>query len=116
MGRLSTHVLDVSRGKPAEGVRWTLYKLGEVREKLSSGFTNGDGRTDQFLLDGPEIEIGSYEVIFEVAEYFMREGFNLPSLPFLDYIPIRFSISSQDQNYHVPLLVSPYGYSTYRGS
>ena len=116
MGRLSTHVLDISRGKPADGIRWTLYKLRGGRQKISSGLTNSYGRTDQFLLDDSDIAIGSYELIFEVADYFVREGVDLSSPPFLDYIPVRFNISSQDQNYHVPLLVSPYGYSTYRGS
>lgn len=117
MGRLSTHVLDTSAGKPAEGISWSLYRLNNgTREGIGYGATNGDGRTDAPLLEGDAIHVGAYEIVFEVAEYFRNQGVKLTEPPFLDSVPIRFSIFDADQNYHVPLLVSPFGYSTYRGS
>lgn len=117
MGRLSTHVLDTGAGKPAAGISWTLYKITDgTREQTGCGVTNHDGRTDAPLLDGEAVLAGSYELVFEVAEYFRNQGVELADPPFLDCIPLRFSISDPTQNYHVPLLVSPYSYSTYRGS
>jgi len=117
LGRLSTHVLDTAAGKPAEGVSWALYRMnGDTREELASGITNHDGRTDAPLLEGDAVIVGAYELVFEVADYFQNQGVSLPDPPFLDTIPLRFSIFDVTQNYHVPLLVSPYSYSTYRGS
>jgi 5-hydroxyisourate hydrolase len=112
MGRLSTHVLDTSSGRPGANVRIVLRRDGEV---LVDVRTNGDGRTDKPLLEGAAFHNGSYELIFHMGEYFRAQGTPLANPPFLDVIPLRFSIS-EDAHYHVPLLVSPYGYSTYRGS
>jgi len=117
MGRLSTHVLDTVAGGPAEGVPWALYSIEEnVRSELSSGRTNSDGRTDGALLEGAAVVVGTYELIFKVADYFKALGTNVSEPPFLDEIPLRFTIFDSAQNYHVPLLVSPYSYSTYRGN
>ncbi len=117
MGRLSTHVLDTVSGGPAEGVAWALYRIdGNARVTLGEGRTNADGRTDAPLLEGAATEIGCYELVFHVADYFKGRGTEISNPPFLDEIPLRFSIFDADQNYHVPLLVSPYSYSTYRGS
>jgi len=117
VGRLSTHVLDTSAGKPAQGVHWTLYRLdGDQPGKLDHGSTNADGRTDTALLEGDALKVGAYEIVFQVAAYFQAQGVSLSDPPFLDTVPIRFSIFDDGQNYHVPLLVSPFSYSTYRGS
>jgi 5-hydroxyisourate hydrolase len=112
MGRLSTHVLDTSSGRPGGNVRVVLRRGGEV---LADVRTNADGRTDKPLLEGAALLKGSYELTFHVGEYFRAQGMPLADPPFLDVIPLRFSIA-EDGHYHVPLLVSPYGYSTYRGS
>ena len=112
MGRLSTHVLDTSVGRPAAGVRLVLRRDGEV---LVDTRTNADGRTDKPLLDGAAFRTGAYELTFHVGDYFRARGTPLADPPFLDVIPLRFSIAD-DTDYHVPLLVSPFGYSTYRGS
>jgi 5-hydroxyisourate hydrolase len=112
MGRLSTHVLDASSGRPGAGVRVVLRRGGEP---LTDVRTNADGRTDKPLLEGVAFQKGSYELTFYVGEYFRAQGRPLADPPFLDLIPLRFSIA-EDGHYHVPLLVSPYGYSTYRGS
>ena len=112
MGRLSTHVLDTSFGRPGAGVRIVLRRAGEV---LADVRTNADGRTDKPLLEGTAFQTGTYELTFHMDEYFRAQGAPLADPPFLDVIPLRFSIS-EDAHYHVPLLVSPYGYSTYRGS
>ncbi|MFA9557795.1 hydroxyisourate hydrolase [Evansella sp. AB-rgal1] len=112
LGTLTTHVLDTSIGKPAEHVFITLYKLPEKR-KLRECYTNNDGRIDQPLLEGESLVKGTYELHFHVGEYFQKK---LESeCTFLDVVPVRFVIS-KDENYHVPLLISPGGYSTYRGS
>lgn len=117
LGRLSTHVLNTAAGKPADGVPWALYRInGDTREGLASGVTNHDGRTDPPLLEGDAVVAGTYELVFEVADYFQNQGVVLSDPPFLNAIPLRFSIFDAAQNYHVPLLVSPYSYSTYRGS
>jgi len=117
LGRLSTHVLDTGAGLPAAGVCWTLYRIdGGRRDRLCGGVTNQDGRTDAPLLAGSSVATGTYELLFEVGEYFKARGVTLTDPPFLDLVPVRFAISDSSQNYHVPLLVSPYGYSTYRGS
>jgi 5-hydroxyisourate hydrolase len=114
MGRLTTHVLDTSRGKPAAGVRVVLRREGEAA-MLAEAVTNAEGRTDKPLLDGAAFSSGRYLLEFHVADYFRARGAALADPPFLDVIPLRFAIA-EDAHYHVPLLVSPYGYSTYRGS
>ena len=117
MARLSTHVLDTSRGTPAAGIQVELHLLGAGdRSLVATGVTNGDGRTDAQLLAGDRIAPGRYELRFHAGTYFQRLGVPLTDPPFLDVIVIRFGVSDPDGNYHVPLLLSPYGYSTYRGS
>ena len=116
-GRLTTHVLDTAGGRPAAGIRIELYRLaGAARAPLSSHATNADGRCDAPLLQGADFAAGTYELVFHVAEYFRKAGVVLPEPPFLDVVPLRFGIAEAGQHYHVPLLISPYGYSTYRGS
>ncbi len=118
MAKLSTHVLDTAHGKPAAAMRLELYRVkgsGEL-ELLKRTTTNLDGRTDEPLLSEADMQIGTYEIQFHVAEYFDSQGAYLAKPPFLDLIPIRFSIADESANYHVPLLVSPWSYSTYRGS
>ena len=112
MGRLTTHVLDTSIGRPAAGVRVVLRRDGEV---VAEGATNADGRMDKPLLDGTAFRPGRYELTFHAGDYFRARGIALADPPFLDVIPLHFGIA-EDTHYHVPLLVSPYGYSTYRGS
>ncbi len=112
MGRLSTHVLDTSTGRPGAGVRVVLRRGDVVLEDTR---TNADGRTDKPLLEGAAFRTGSYELTFHVGDYFRDRGVPLAEPPFLDLVPLRFSIA-EDTHYHVPLLVSPFGYSTYRGS
>ena len=117
MGRLTTHVLDTSAGRPAGNIRIDLYRLGgDGREKLCQALTNGDGRCDEPLLAGDTLRIGEYEAVFHVGAYFSAMGVASAEPRFLDVVPIRFGISSTGENYHVPLLISPHGYSTYRGS
>lgn len=116
-GRLSTHVLDTARGKPAAGVRIALYRLsGDRRDKLKEVVTNHDGRTDQPMLVGEELTAGSYELVFFAGDYLRASGQAGEGTLFLDQIPIRFGIPDAGQHYHVPLLISPFAYSTYRGS
>ncbi|MBP2234470.1 5-hydroxyisourate hydrolase [Sinorhizobium kostiense] len=113
-GRLTTHVLDTASGKPAANMRIDLYRLdGEWREHVASIRTNDDGRCDQPLLSGDAMEGGIYELRFHAGEYM---GLDRDTGPFLDLIPIRFGIADRTAHYHVPLLLSPFGYSTYRGS
>jgi 5-hydroxyisourate hydrolase len=117
MGRLTTHVLDTARGCPAEGVGIELYRLsGGNREKLTSVVTNDDGRVDGPILGDEDFAVGTYELVFMAGNYLKSSGAPLTDPAFLDQIPIRFGISDGDAHYHVPLLLSPYGYSTYRGS
>lgn len=114
-GRLTTHVLDTTHGRPAAGVRVELLRLqGEQSERLVSIQTNSDGRTDEPLLAGEHFKLGTYELVFHVGQYFQRLNTRTES-PFLDVVPVRFSLA-EIKHYHVPLLVSPFGYSTYRGS
>jgi 5-hydroxyisourate hydrolase len=117
MARLSTHVLDTSRGKPAQNLIIDLhfYSNGE-RRHVRSAVTNADGRTSEPLLSGDRLETGVYELTFHAADYFRGAGVQLPNPPFLDEVVIRFGLADRAGNYHVPLLLSPYGYSTYRGS
>ena len=116
-GRLSTHVLDNVSGKPAMGVAVSLYEIGaSARALLKQASTNADGRTDEPLIAGAPLRIGTYELHFAVSDYFSAKGIAQADLPFLDMVPIRFSISEPEGHYHVPLLVTPWAYSTYRGS
>lgn len=116
-GYLTTHVLDTSTGKPAAGVAITLFRLsGTDREKLAEAVTNADGRTDAPILGRDAFAPGSYELIFEAGRYFDAQDVPAEAPRFLDSVPIRFGISEADSHYHVPLLLSPFGYSTYRGS
>jgi 5-hydroxyisourate hydrolase len=107
MARISTHVLDIARGVPAAGITVELYSVDHL---IQSAITNSDGRTDPPLLIGDRIAAGSYELIFHV------EGYLNTRTPFFDRITIRFTVSDEHGNYHVPLLLAPNGYSTYRGS
>jgi 5-hydroxyisourate hydrolase len=117
MGRLSTHVLDTARGKPAAGVGITLYHLaGDMRRMLKQTVTNADGRTDGPLLEGGDLQPGQYELVFAAGDYLRASGQAGAGVLFLDDIPIRFGVPDAGQHYHVPLLLSPFGYSTYRGS
>ena len=117
MGRLTTHILDTANGMPAAGVRIELLSVrGDSLTTLSSASTNDDGRCDGPVLEGADFVAGVYELRFHVGDYFRARNDNIPSPAFLDVVPIRFGISSPDEHYHVPLLISPYGYSTYRGS
>jgi 5-hydroxyisourate hydrolase len=115
MGRLTTHVLDTALGKPAAGLRIELFRDGESRP-VKSLLTNADGRADGPILEGDGLVTGTYELRFHAGEYLRRTGQNQPEPLFLDVIPIRFGIADAGQHYHVPLLLSPFGYSTYRGS
>ena len=115
-GRLTTHVLDTASGRPGAGMTVDLYRLSpEGRTHLKRVQTNSDGRSDEPLLAGAEFAAGRYELVFAAGDYLRRQGTDLPSPAFLDDIPIRFGLA-EPKHYHVPLLVSPYGYSTYRGS
>jgi 5-hydroxyisourate hydrolase len=115
-GRLTTHVLDTATGRPAAGLAIELYRLdGEGRTHLKSVTTNADGRCDAPLLEGEAFRAGQYELVFKAGDYLRGNGVSLPDPAFLDEVPIRFGMAEQ-AHYHVPLLISPYGYSTYRGS
>jgi 5-hydroxyisourate hydrolase len=117
MGKLSTHVLDTAHGKPGAGVAIELYRLeGSHRRLLKRDITNADGRCNHPLLEGLELEQGNYELVFAAGDYFALQGVALPTPRFLDRISIAFGVADSAQNYHVPLLVSPFAYSTYRGS
>ncbi len=115
-GGLTTHVLDTASGRPAAGMNLELFVLeGEERRRIRSLATNADGRTDGLLLPPEEFAAGLYELVFDVAGYFAGYT-DLPDPPFLGSVPIRFGIADPEVHYHVPLLVSPWSYSTYRGS
>ena len=114
MGRLTTHVLDTAHGIPARGMRVELH--AGSGERLADLSTNDDGRANAPLLEGAALRAGRYTLIFHVAEYFRTAGVVLPDPPFLDVVRIDFGIADAGQHYHVPLLVSPWSYSTYRGS
>jgi 5-hydroxyisourate hydrolase len=117
MGYLTTHVLDTARGCPAEGLRITLARV-EVggRETLAEMLTNTDGRTPGPILPEGRFAVGSYELVFHAGDYLRATGQAGAAPLFLDEVPIRFGISDATAHYHVPLLLSPFGYSTYRGS
>ncbi len=117
MGRLSTHVLDTARGKPAAGVTIVLYRInGQGRHRIAEVVTNADGRTDAPLLEGATLTAGVYELMFCAGDYLRGTGQAAGDTLFLDEIPIRFGVPDASQHYHVPLLISPFAYSTYRGS
>jgi 5-hydroxyisourate hydrolase len=117
VARLSTHILDLSRGMPANGVRIELFRIeGEGRAFVASAVTNRDGRTDEPLLPADSLPRGVFELVFHAGDYFRAIGIPLSDPPFLDQVLIRFGIDPAMGGYHVPLLLSPYGYSTYRGS
>lgn len=116
-GKLTTHVLDTALGKPAAGVRITLYRLsGNSHTKIAETVTNADGRTDAPMLAGESLTAGSYELVFCAGAYLRESGQARGEVLFLDEIPIRFGVPDADAHYHVPLLISPFAYSTYRGS
>ena len=116
MTKLTTHVLDVYSGKPGKGIKVDLYYVkNDKREKLNSVILNNDGRTDQALVDGGNFKEGQYEIVFFVGDYFKKIT-EVPKIPFLDDVVVKFGISNTKEHYHVPLLVSPWSYSTYRGS
>ncbi|MBX9466599.1 MAG: hydroxyisourate hydrolase [Rhizobium sp.] len=118
MTGLTTHVLDTALGKPAQGLRIQLMRMnGEEAQLIKTVFTNDDGRVDGGpMLAADEFQVGQYELLFHAGDYLKGTGATLTDPPFLDVIPIRFGISDTTAHYHVPLLLSPYGYSTYRGS
>jgi 2-oxo-4-hydroxy-4-carboxy-5-ureidoimidazoline decarboxylase len=116
-GRLSTHVLDVVAGRPAAGVRLVLKEIGASAESaLKETVTNADGRTDEPLLSGGPLRVGRYEIAFHIGDYFAGSGVAAADPAFLDVVPLRFAIAEPEGHYHVPLLASPWSYSTYRGS
>ncbi|MFQ3670488.1 MAG: hydroxyisourate hydrolase [Verrucomicrobiia bacterium] len=117
MRKISTHVLDVASGCPAEGMAVELFRIGEGGAILvGRWWTNRDGRTDEPLLVGEDVVAGRYEMFFGVGDYFRKRGVPLAEPPFLDLVSIRFGVTAGDAGYHVPLICSPWGYSTYRGS
>ena len=116
-GRVTTHVLDTARGKPAAGVKITLYRIsGQSHRKIAETVTNADGRTDAPMLAGDALKEGAYELVFHAGDYLRDSGQATGEVLFLDEIPIRFGVPDAGQHYHVPLLISPFAYSTYRGS
>lgn len=118
-GYLTTHVLDTARGVPAEGIRIELYRLDGGRAKIAETVTNDDGRTDSPILPKDKFVTGTYELVFFAGDYIRKLGMATPKEGgplFLDEIPIRFGMDDADAHYHVPLLLSPFGFSTYRGS
>jgi 2-oxo-4-hydroxy-4-carboxy-5-ureidoimidazoline decarboxylase len=116
-GRISTHVLDTHSGKPAPGIRVRLYEVGaSARGLIVETVTNSDGRTIKPLMGGEPLRCGVYEIEFEIGDYFRAKGVPISSPAFLDVIPLRFGIAEPEGHYHVPLLATPWSYSTYRGS
>ncbi len=117
MGRLTTHVLDTAQGKPGAGIRLTLHRnLGERYALVGDAITNTDGRCDVPLLEGAAFTSGRYRLVFACGEYFAAQGLALPDPPFVDEVVLDFGVADASLHYHVPLLVSPWSYSTYRGS
>jgi 5-hydroxyisourate hydrolase len=119
MGKLTTHVLDTAHGCPATNLHlelWSIDIQSGQKNLLKTTVTNSDGRTDTPLLADDQLTVGVYELVFIVGEYFARFSETLPNPPFLDRIPLQFGIADPSLHYHVPLLVSPWSYSTYRGS
>jgi 5-hydroxyisourate hydrolase len=116
MGRLTTHVLDTARGLPAHGVEIVLYRVHPELHELARATTNADGRLDQPILEGDDFTADTYELRFRAGDYFRAQSLDLAEPLFVDEVVLRFGINRPDQHYHVPLLVSPFAYSTYRGS
>jgi len=117
MAHLSTHVLDTARGIPAKGLRIELHRIeNSTRRRVATGVTNADGRIAAPLISGDLLEIGVYELVFHAGDYLRTAGLQVSEPAFLDQIVVRFGVAEPDRNYHVPLLLSPFGYSTYRGS
>lgn len=116
MGRLTTHVLDTARGVPAAGVEVALYRVDPELHELARGRTNADGRLDQPILADDEFIVGVYELVFQAGDYFRASAAGLAEPLFVDEVVLRFGINDCTQHFHVPLLVSPFAYSTYRGS
>ena len=115
MGRLTTHILDTANGCPAAGIAIRLFSLGEHRERIADATSNADGRTERALLEGESMITGTYELEFDIGDYFRSCNAAVDDPAFLDTVVIRFSAKG-DEHYHVPLLCSPWAYSTYRGS
>ena len=117
MAKLSTHVLDTAHGRPGAGVQIALYAIdGAARVLISTSVTNADGRCATPLLEGDSMRAGRYELVFNAGDYFAAQGVALPDPPFIDQVTLAFGIADPSQNYHVPLVVTPWSYSTYRGS
>lgn len=117
MARLSTHVLDIHAGRPAAGVAIELHALDAAGARLvATARTNADGRTDRPLLEGPAVRRGRYRLVFRVGDYYRARGVELPDPAFVDVVPIEFGIAEDGGSYHVPLVCTPWSYSTYRGS
>ena len=115
MTKLTTHCLDTFSGKPAKGIKVDVYIVADKKEKINSVVLNNNGRSDEPLVEGSNFKEGQYELVFFVGEYFKKVA-DLPKIPFLNEVYIRFGVSNSKEHYHVPLLVSPWSYSTYRGS
>ena len=114
MTKLTTHVLDIYSGKPGKGIKVDVYRVSKLRNKLNSIVLNNNGRSEKPLVQGTDFKEGEYELVFFVGDYF-KQITNLPKTPFLNEVVVRFGISNPNEHYHVPLLVSPWSYSTYRG-
>ena len=115
MTKLTTHCLDTFSGKPAKGVKVEVYSISGKREKINTTILNSNGRSDKTLIEGNNFKEGKYELVFFVGDYFNKIT-DLPKTPFLNEVVIRFGVSNSKEHYHIPLLVSPWSYSTYRGS
>ena len=115
MTKLTTHCLDTFSGKPAKGIKVDVYSISQKREKINSITLNDNGRADKPLIEGKNFKEGQYELVFFVGDYFKKIT-DLPKTPFLNEVVIKFGISNSQEHYHIPLLVSPWSYSTYRGS
>tara|TARA_Y100000590_G_scaffold467257_1_gene645583 strand:- start:5150 stop:5497 length:348 start_codon:yes stop_codon:yes gene_type:complete len=115
MTKLTTHCLDTFSGKPAKNMKVDVYFVTDKRAKLKSAILNDNGRSNEPLIEGTNFKEGQYELVFFVGEYFKKMT-SLPTIPFLDEVVIKFGVSNPKEHYHVPLLVSPWSYSTYRGS
>ncbi|KAA1011916.1 hydroxyisourate hydrolase [Paraburkholderia panacisoli] len=117
MGKLTTHVLDTANGRPGAGIKVELFVLaGDTRRALKTTRTNDDGRCDEPLLEGDALVAGEYELVFGAGDYFASIGTKVPQPRFVDRVVLRFGVADPAAHYHVPLLVSPWSYSTYRGS
>lgn len=117
MAGITTHVLDTATGKPGAGMRIDFSVLIDgVYKRIKTVITNVEGRTDEMLLKPEETQIGEYELLFHVQEYFAKQGLKLPDPPFIDEVPVRFAVFDTKQHYHVPMLATPWSCTTYRGS